>query len=248
MADLTGMLGLLCGAGICVGFIAIIAFVIIGSLKGATGGKMRTDAVNIANANAQFEEFKDALDAIKEEYGLKYEFNPGSFAALTAAAVGKKGVELLSGTVSNRQICISARMAGDALTTQIEATGKFALPIDIITDEAFHVQGLGMELRYIGGTPLVKNGKIQIRPEFNDASKATKKALDAKTIEKIERLIYLKPKKMNLSAQLTEQFSKKMTFFKDRACIRDYGLVRDAKYFDRLMASFLGLVEQWEGK
>ena len=223
------LVGLGCAAAICIGFVAIVLFVLFGGGKSLLGSKPRSDVATAANAEKQYAEFQESLDVLKEKYKLIDSSRPTSLRELSLALVGQKQLRLLSGAVNGRNFSVSAALAGDALVTKIEASGSFALPIDVVTNNPMHLEGMAMDLLFVGGQP-INPAKLQIRPEFQNRTDETRKALTKAVVSKLEALIFLKPEVMNLSSQLVETCEKKFTARKDRAVLFDYGLVRDKAY------------------
>lgn len=241
------VVGGVCGAGICLGFVAIIIVVIIGVARASKGSALRKDTATPINAERQYVEFLGALDAVGAKYKLKAIARPDSLSSLTASCVGKKECVLLKGKTRGRELSVSAIMAGDALVTRIDVSGKYALSIDVTVKSLLHVQGLGMDLRYMGGKPVVDD-KLTIRPESEPLSQKTKDALTPAVLANMEKLVFLKPKTMNLSSQAVEFYEKKFTIYKDRASLRDYGLIRDKNYAAGLMKLFMNVAADWEKK
>jgi hypothetical protein len=210
----------------------------VGSLFGVPAP--RGDVATVVSAGEQYKEFLAALAAVKRKYRMKELAHHHSIAELTASCVGRKGVVLLEG----KQLTVSVRLAGSELITELETSGKFALPIDVVVKSALHLPGLGMEMRFMGGKELVFD-RLAIRPEFQKDSPRTKKALKPVRVRELGQLIFLKPKTMNLSSQLGEFYEKKLTVLKDRVFVRDYGLPRDEKYLRKLASSLLDFAAVW---
>ncbi|MFH1222397.1 MAG: hypothetical protein V1492_04915 [Candidatus Micrarchaeota archaeon] len=243
--DVMQLIGIGCGAALCIGFIAIVLFVLFGAGKNPFGSKPRSDVATVVNAEEQYVEFQESLDALKDKYKLIDGTRPTSLRELSLALVGQKQLRLLSGAVNGRNFSISAALAGDALVTKLEASGNFLLPIDVVTNSPVHLQGMAMDLFFVGGQP-INPGKLQIRPEFQNRTDETRKALTKAVVSKLEALIFLKPGVMNLSSQLVETCEKKFTARKDKAVLFDYGLVRDKTYLLKLTNMFLDFSDKWE--
>jgi hypothetical protein len=189
---------------------------------------------------AHYREFLAALGAVRQKYRMKELSHHSSFAGLAAACVGRKGLVLLEG----KQLTVSVRLAGNEFVTELETSGGFALPIDVVTKSALHLPGLGMEMRFMGGKEMALNGLL-IRPEFERDAARTRKALKPAVVKQLEQLVFLKPRTMSLSPQLGELHAKKLTVLKGRVFVRDYGLPRDEKYFRKLASSLLDFAAVW---
>jgi hypothetical protein len=226
----------MCGFA-CIGVFALIILIIIALAIYEfffKKGKLRAGAATPLNAELQYKEFLSALDSLAKRYSLDWVNKPASVAALVPQMVGKKGLVLLSGRAAGRQFSVSAVLGGDSLLTELAL---------------MHIPGLGREMRFIAaGAPVLKTGRIQILPESAQEADRTKRALSPPFVAKLEELILLKPKVMNLSSQLVEFYEKKFAAFREKAVLRDYGLIRDREYALELAKRFLEAASEWENK
>jgi len=222
-----------------VAFLALIALFAMAMVSGMP--VIRGDAANPLNAGKQYSEFLLAINALRKRLKLKEVNVPSSLAELVASCVGRKGVVLLEG----KQLKVSARLAGNELMTELETPGAFPLTIDVVTKSSLHLPGLGMDFMYIGGKEIAL-GRLAVRPEFERDAARTRAALKPRVVEKLEEVVLLKPKTMNLSSQLGDFYNKKLAVYKDHAYVRDYGLPRDSKYLVSLATKFLKFTSAWQ--
>ncbi|HHQ45240.1 MAG TPA: hypothetical protein ENN13_03780 [Candidatus Altiarchaeales archaeon] len=237
----------MCSGGIIITVIAATLILVVVASKILKSGKSSGFTTPL-NAGEKYANFLTALETLKGEFGLEFASKPESLSTLTVSCIGKSDCPLLGGTVGGRQLLVSARLVSDSLLTKIEFSGSFRLPIDAITSSTLHVSGLGMDMHYMGGKPVVKNKLITVRPLDNKAGDETKIALDEDSLKRIEELLRLKPGVMNVSSQIGEFFEKKMTVKKDSVVLLDYGLPQDPKYLKTLCEKLLRFAEIWEKK
>jgi hypothetical protein len=222
--------------------VAFFAFIVITLMATFTQMPLvRGEAANPLNAGKQYGEFLMALDAVRKAFKLKEASVPSSLAELVASCVGGKALVLLEG----RQLTVSARLAGNELVTQVEAPGAFQLAIDVVTKSALHLPGLGVDFVYLGGKEIAL-GRLAVRPESDKDAARTRAALKPHVVEKLEEVVLLKPKVINLSSKAGDFYDKKLTVAKDRALLRDYGLPRDAHYFVSLVSKFVRFAAAWQ--
>lgn len=212
-----------------------------------TKNKARTDIATPFNTHTQYEEFVNAIDELCKKYKLGKTFVPETIAQLSVSCVGKRELELASGVYNGRKMRVSAVIAGDAFLTQVSIEGVYKIPIDVVHKSILHVTGLGPELAYAVQKP-VYDRRITIRAKNSGDTEKAGKALSNAFIKKLEALLFKKPRKFNLSSQVFEVFDKKIVFRDDVAVLRDYGLVRDEKYFITLVKEFIEVAHAWEEK
>ena len=231
----------ICGVGFCVSAVFALAIFAAAAL---TALNPRKDTANILNVGGQYTEFLQAVDALKTRYSLDQAASPESLTQLIASCTGKRSLTMLSGKVADYDMQFSVTLAGDSLISRVEMFGDFNDPIDVTTKSLLHVSGLGMDLRYVGGKQ-INFGEVTVRPEFEKDSEKTRQKLTPEIIYEIKNLIRMRPDKMNLSPQIGEFYDKKITIYKNRAVLTDYGLPRDPDYLKNLTEDFLEFLQKW---
>lgn len=245
MADIVQVAALGVGALVCIGGIIIVGLIVFLMLK--QKGPLRGDMATPANAPAQYIEFTNAIAKAGKKLKLKEENAlPADYNSLSLQLVGKtKGMRLLSGKVKGREVSVDVVLAGNSYATQINGVCNEKLPLDVLPKQGAAVPGLGMDLIFMGGKQFEK-GELLFRPEYAAQQAETEKAVTDKFAKKLESLLLLKPKVMNLSSQIGEFYFKKFSVRKGKAYVRDYGLPRDAAYLEELITGFADVCSQWE--